>query len=134
MKKLSLIILLFSAVSLFGQVSVIANKSVSDASLSASKVGSIFTLETTKWSNGSKIIVFDNSSDVNASFYQGIGKSTMAVKKEWLKKQLTGEAVAPENLGGDAEVIRKVSSTQGAIGFVSSSSVNGSVKVLCQIK
>lgn len=136
MKFYNLVLVLFLAIVTTGytQVSVIANKSVSDASLTKAKVAQIFSLDLTKWSNGEKIIVFDNASDVKAGFYAAIGKDAMALKKEWLKKQLTGEAKAPASLGSDGDVISKVSSTSGSIGFVKSGSVNSSVKVLVEFK
>jgi ABC-type phosphate transport system substrate-binding protein len=136
MKRLTIAVLLiiFAAINVEAQVSVIANKSVTESSLASNKVASIYSLETTKWSNGNKIVVFDNNGDSKPAFYSGIGKDQLAIKKEWMKKQLTGEAKAPEALGSDSDVIAKVSSTPGAIGFVKSSSVTSSVKVLLEIK
>ena len=122
------------ALNAYGQVSVIANKSVSESSLSSAKISSIYMLEKTTWSNGSKIVVFDNSSDVKTDFYDMIGKDQLNIRKEWMKKQLTGEAKAPETLGSDAEVIKKVAATPGAIGYVKSSSVTGDVKVIAGSK
>jgi ABC-type phosphate transport system substrate-binding protein len=136
MKKVILVtaLILFIAANANAQVSIIANKSVSESALAANKVASIYSLETTKWSNGNKIVVFDNNSETKSGFYSGIGKDQLSLKKEWMKKQLTGEAKAPEAVGSDADVISKVASTPGAIGFVKSASVNGNVKVLCELK
>lgn len=131
-------ILLFVAIILFilpvnAQVSVVANKSVGET-INASKLANIYSLTITKWSDGSKIIVFDNNSDTKNNFYKELGKDQLSLKKEWMKKQLTGEAKAPESLGSDDDVINKVSSTPGAIGFVKSSSVTGNVKVILELK
>lgn len=131
-------ILLFVLIILFvlpvqAQVSVIANKSVGET-INTSKLANIYSLTVTKWSDGAKIIVFDNNSDTKNIFYKGLGKDQLSLKKEWMKKQLTGEAKAPESLGSDDEVINKVASTPGAIGFVKSSSVNGNVKVISELK
>jgi ABC-type phosphate transport system substrate-binding protein len=131
--KILMIMVILVAFNSFAQVSVIANKSVSE-NISVSKTASIFALDITKWSNGAKITVFDNTSDVKSSFYGGIGKDVLSLKKEWMKKQLTGEAKAPESLGSDSDVISKVASTPGAIGFVRSSSVSGSVNVILELK
>ena len=135
MKKLSLIIVFVFAVAanINAQVSVIANKSV-DESVDKAKIGNIYSLTTTKWADGSKIVVFDNSGDSKTAFYSGIGKDQMSIKKEWMKKQLTGEAKAPETIGSDDDIVKKVASTPGAVSFVKSSSVNGTVKVLFEIK
>lgn len=135
MKNFIIIIVavVFILIPVNAQVSVIANKSVNET-VNAPKVANIYSLTLTKWSSGSKIVVFDNNSDIKTNFYKEIGKDQMSLKKEWMKKQLTGEAKAPEALGSDDEVISKVSSTPGAIGFVKSSSVNANVKVLLELK
>lgn len=136
MKKffVSMLLVLIATVVSVAQVSVIANKSVSESSVSSVKVSSIFSLVETKWSDGSKIVVFDQNSDAKKDFYTGIGKDQLSMKKDWMKKQLTGEAKAPETVASDAEVLAKVSSTPGSIGYVNSSSVSGGVKVLLEIK
>jgi ABC-type phosphate transport system substrate-binding protein len=58
----------------------------------------------------------------------------MQIKKVWMKLQLTGEGQAPEGLGSDDEVVSKVASTPGAIGYVDAAKVNDNVKVLLEIK
>lgn len=126
-------LLIVSLISVNAQISVVANKSVSE-SLNAAKVAGIYSLTITKWADGSKIVVFDNSGDAKVGFYTGIGRDLQSLKKEWMKKQLTGEAKAPETLGSDADVIKKVAATSGAIGYVKSSSVTGDVKVIAELK
>jgi len=132
-KLLSLVAIIVFTMSVQAQVSVIGNKAVGEA-VNAAKIISIYSLTVTKWADGSKIIVYDNGSDANNGFYSALGKDHLSFKKEWMKKQLTGEAKAPENMGSDAEVIAKVASTPGAVGFVKAASVTGSVKVLLELK
>jgi ABC-type phosphate transport system substrate-binding protein len=125
---------LLMAIPANGQVSVIANKGVPDVSLSPDRVAGIFSLQVTKWSDGSKVFVVDNGGDVREEFYKAIGKDPGSVKKDWLKKVLTGEVKAPETANSDDDVVKRVSATSGAVGFVKSSSVKGDVKVLAEIK
>lgn len=128
-------VIIFGAISVNAQVSVVANKSVSESSINASSLANIYTLTTTKWNNGTKVVLFDTASeDIKNSVCTFISKDALALKKEWLKKQLTGEAKAPQAISSDSEVISKVASTPGAIGFVKSSSVTGDVKILLEIK
>lgn len=134
MKKSIIILVLIITFNAYGQVKVIVNKSVPESSLSSAKVGSIYSLETTKWSNGNKIVVIDNGSDVKVPFYVAIDKDQMHLKKEWMRKQLTGEAKAPETLGSDTDIVKKVAATPGAIGYVNASSVTGDVKVVAEFK
>ena len=136
MKKYIVVLLIIFVASGYSQVSVIANKSVSETSLNSATVSNIYSLSQLKWSDGSKIVVFDQSSDNDqkAKFYQFISKEPLALRKEWMKKQFSGEAKAPESLSSDDEVLSKVASTPGAIGYVKSSNVNDKVKVLTEIK
>jgi len=136
MKNIVLVIIILVAavsVKLQAQVTVISNKSVNET-VNQTMLTNIYTMVYSKWSSGSKVVVIDNNeSSVHGKFYSFIGKDPASVRKEWLKKQLTGEGKAPESLNSDEEVINKVASTPGAIGFVKSSSVNKSVKVLLEI-
>ena len=128
------LVVIFSG-SVFAQVAVIANKSVSDASLDSKKVEEIYSLKLKTWSDGKSITLFAYKSDNGTveKFYSSMGKSSSDMKKLWMKLQLTGEGTAPEALGSEDEVLNKVASTPGAIGFVDASKVNGNVKVLLTI-
>ena len=125
----------FIAANMSAQVAVIANKSVADSKIDVSKVTEIYLLKAKTWSDGKAIVPFTLKSDNDASnkFFDAIGKSSMEMKKVWMKLQLTGEGIAPEGLGSEDEVLNKVASTPGAIGFVSASKVNDKVKVLLTI-
>ncbi|MFZ6034049.1 MAG: substrate-binding domain-containing protein [Melioribacter sp.] len=138
MKKFIYLLMVLFAVNgaLMAQVAVVANKSVKVDKLELSEVDNIFSQKVLKWTDGQKIVLIDQSADSEAKtkFYNVLGKEQSALKKIWLRKQLTGEASAPQNAGSDSEVISKVSSTPGAIGYVSESSVNDNVKVVLIIK
>lgn len=135
MKKFIMLLVILISFTLHAQVSVIVNKNVADDSIDKTKLGNIYSLVVSSWSDGTNIVVFDNSSDdLRTKFYDFISKDQMALKKEWMKKQLTGQGKAPEKITSDNTMISKVSSTPGAIGFIKSSSVTDKVKVLIEIK
>ncbi len=137
MKRLIYILFIFLLVSgtASGQVSVIANKDVPETTVSQSGLKNIFTLEKTTWSNGSSITVFDlkPAGETKTKFYGSIGTTGKKIKKKWMKKMLQGEGQAPAALSSEEEVLQKVASTPGAIGFVSSAKVNDTVKTLYKI-
>jgi ABC-type phosphate transport system substrate-binding protein len=137
MKKLIgifVFVMLVACSTSYAQIAVIANKSVSE-SVAKGALANIYSLSMTKWASGTKIVVYDNNDgSVRGKFYAFIGKDALSLKKEWLKKQLTGEAKAPETLSSDEEVIHKVASTPGAIGYVKSDNIPKTVKVLLEIK
>ncbi len=134
---LTTIVFLFAIVTYSNaQVAVIANKSVTETEITKAKLIEVFTLSTNKWKNGDKIVVFDLKTEgkVRSDFYSYLGKSPDDLKKIWMRAQLTGEGTAPKSLGSEYEVLEKVASTNGAIGFVALDKVNSSVKILLTIK
>lgn len=116
------------------QVAVIVNKSVGAASLSAAQCGAIFSLDNKTWPNGDKVVVFDSkNSTTKGKFFGFIGKTDGELKKIWMRVQLSGGGKAPESLGSDEEIVAKVASTPGAIGYVGASAAGGSVKVVTTV-
>ncbi|HVO74388.1 MAG TPA: hypothetical protein VMT35_10225 [Ignavibacteriaceae bacterium] len=137
MKNLILIIFLYLlSNNINAQVSVIANNSVAENSIKADLLAKIYSLDITKWSNNFKIVVVEQSarSNVKTVFYSFIDKDPAALQKEWLKKQITGEAKPPVLVESDEEVLKIVASTPGAVGYIKSSSVSGNVKVIATAK
>ncbi|MFH0735368.1 MAG: hypothetical protein V1773_11285 [bacterium] len=139
MKKFLLIIIfIVFAIStkLTAQVAVIVNKSVSESDITKSKLEEIYKLSATKWKNGDKMVVFDLKSEgaTRTNFYNYIGKNPDDLKKIWMRLQLTGEGNAPKSLGSEYEVLEKVASTPGAIGFIGADKISAQVKVILTIK
>lgn len=137
MKRLLLVISLIIVVAAGtrAQVAVIANKSAGVSSATASTVADIYTLSTKEWKDGSAVVVFDLKTEgaTRTKFYEFIGKSPIELKKVWMRTQLSGEGKAPSVVGSEEEMVQKVASTPGAIGFVSASKVSGDVKLLATI-
>lgn len=127
------LLLVFSTVN--AQVTIIANNSVSVSSINKSELLDIYSLSIKNWDNDDKIIVLDlkSDNDVKAKFYNHLGKSNSALKKVWMRAQLTGEGFAPDAMNSEEEILKKVAATPGAIGYVRKSIVNSSVKVLAEI-
>lgn len=126
---------LFASTVAQAQVAVIANKSVPEGSISISKLDDIYSLRQKTWSDGKAIVPLALKSDneVTQKFYDALGSSSMEMKKLWMRAQLTGEGQPPEGMGSTDEILEKVESTPGAIGFVEASKVSGKVKVLLKI-
>ncbi|HUI29935.1 MAG TPA: hypothetical protein VLX91_06930 [Candidatus Acidoferrales bacterium] len=118
------------------QVAVIANKSVPEESIQISKLNDIYSLRQKTWSNGSIIIPVTLKSDneVSRKFFDAFGMSSMEMKKLWMRAQLTGEGQPPEGMNSTDEILDKVASTPGAIGYVEADKVNAKVKVLLTIE
>ncbi|UCE19802.1 MAG: hypothetical protein JSV84_05535 [Gemmatimonadota bacterium] len=127
---------LVNATIVLSQVAVISHKSVPEDSMTKSVLLDLYTGDIQSWSNGEPVIVIDLKprGDVKTAFYDFIGKKSSRIKSIWLKKKLSGEWDTPESLETEDDVVKKVASTAGAIGFVSQSSVTTDVKVLLLIQ
>ena len=137
MKKIILIISLFllAFIASNAQVAVIANKSISVAKINLATLNNIYSLEQVDL-GGTKVQLFDlaEESGAKSSFYNALGKPAAEFKKIWMKKKLTGNGNPPKPVASEDDMLAKVASTPGAIGFVSASKVNSSVKVILEIK
>jgi ABC-type phosphate transport system substrate-binding protein len=133
--KTAFLLLILSSVSL-AQVAVIVNKSVPIKSADASTIFDIYSLNAKEWSDGTPIIVvvMKSSEDTAQKFYQYIGKRPLEMKKLWMRAQLSGEGKAPVAFGSDEDVVAKVASTPGAIGFVRKLRADSSVKTILIIE
>ena len=119
-----------------GQVAVVAHKSVPVDSVSKSELLDLYTGETSIWRDGEPVVVFDlkENGKTRKTFYKFLGMASSRIKSIWLKRMLSGEADPPESLKSEEELLRKISTTQGAIGFLDRSKTNGTVKILMTIQ
>ncbi len=118
------------------QVAVIANKSVPMDNIKKSQLLDFYTKDIKFWSNGKTVVLFDlkPKEQVRNEFYEFLGKTSSAMKLIWMRKMLSGEGRPPESLKTEEEMLKKVVSTPGAIGFVRQSKINIEVKTLLVIK
>ncbi len=121
--------LALGATTVQAQTALIAHPGISESSVDKRAALDLFSLEKTKLGN-TRVVMFTLAGGPADAFYGALGRSLADLKKGWLRKKLAGEGEPPAQIGSAAEMIAKVSSTPGAIGFVPAASVNGSVKVL----
>ena len=117
-------------------VAVIAHPSVPEKELNKTKLLDIYSGDVKNWSDGRPVVVLDlkPTGDIKETFYKFIGKSPSRMKSVWMKRMLSGEGDPPQAVESEAEMVRKVASTPGAIGFVSRAAVNDTVKTLAIIE
>ena len=136
MKRLLQIAFLMTAfaVAARAQLVVIANPSVPVASIDTRTVVNIYMLTQTKWANDEPIRVFALKKGTAGAekFYAALGLNPLALNKQWLRIQLTGEGRAPSLVPED-EIVARVAATPGAIGFVDMARVTDRVRVLRQV-
>ena len=120
----------------FSQVAVIANKSVPVDTIKKSELLDFYTGDIKKWKDEQPVVILDLKprGDTKKAFYKFLGKSPSRMKSIWLKMMLSGEGDPPLSMRSEDELLQKVASTPGAIGFVSQRRVNGDVKTLFLIQ
>jgi ABC-type phosphate transport system substrate-binding protein len=119
------------------QTVVIVNSSVSARNLGSKELMDIYTLNNSRWDNGSRITVYDlKSGRAKEAFHEFIGMSEEELKKIWLRKQFTGKARPPKSIPTEEALIEHVADTEGAIGYVSEKSLKSgkNVRIVARIR
>lgn len=125
-------VLLFAELSLGGNVVLIGNTSIPVSALNQTDINNIFLGGKNTWDDGSKVIfVIQKHSACHDIFLKNyINKTPSQFSSYWKKQVFTGKGFAPRSLDNDQEMIKFVSKTKGAIGYVSSDTGLDNVKVI----
>ena len=114
------------------QMVIIAHKDVPVEQLTQPQLLDFYTGDIKRWKNKDPVIVFTlkPKTAIQDSFFDLLGRTSSRMKSIWMKNMLSGESDPPESLISESAVLQRVSSTPGAIGFVSQDSINDAVKTL----
>lgn len=114
------------------QMAIIANPSVDEYTFNKDGVQKIYRLEMSTWSNGATIVPFDLKVEgkTQEAFYDLMNRTPLEMRRLWTKAAMAKTGKAPESAGSEDEMVDKVASTPGGIGYVSASKVGKRVKVL----
>jgi ABC-type phosphate transport system substrate-binding protein len=135
--KLSQLIIAALFTSLFvakswAEVVVVVHPSVS-ATASTKEISRVFLGKSKSLPGGYKVkpVSLSEGNSAREEFNEKVlKKSNSQLKSYWSKLIFTGKGQPPKELGSDADVIAKVSSDPGSIGYISKESVTDAVKVL----
>jgi len=114
-----------------GELLVIANSGVSDEAVTRTTVSDIYLGKKTKWGNGEAIrVVMLKGGSTHERFVQEVvGTSPVKLKNYWKKVVFTGTGTPPKIIKTETDMVARVASTSGAIGYVDSATSHGGVKV-----
>ncbi len=129
------LILLVPAVSQ-ADIVIIGNKNIRVDSITTEQAKKLW-LGKLKKIGGIKITVVDQTAGnpVFETFYTSVVKKNPSqLKAYWAKVSFTGKAFPPKQLKDDAAIIKWVASNPDALGYVDSSAVNDTVKLLLTAK
>ncbi len=113
-----------------GDILIIAHPDVQSDSLEFTTVADIYKDRKTKWDNGDTIrVVMLKKGATHDTFVRDIVGTTPAkLKKLWKKVVFTGAGTPPKILKKEADLIEFVAETEGAIGYIDSSTSHEGVK------
>ncbi|GLQ96376.1 phosphate ABC transporter substrate-binding protein [Dyella mobilis] len=117
----------------FAGIAVVVAAGSSAPSMSKDQVSELYLGKSSAFPGGGSAKLYDlpESNPVREQFYQKLsGKSASQVKAVWSRLIFSGKALPPKELGSDAEVKKAVASGGTSIGYIDSSAVDSSVKVV----
>ncbi len=114
-------------------VHLIAHKDVSQSALSVASARAIFGMRQVKWPDGKPIKVFvlaDQHPTHGALCKERLNLFPYQLRQSWDRLVYSGIAQAPGEVSSEEEMLAKVASTPGAIGYVRKVKTHDQVKIL----
>lgn len=131
-KKIAIGALLTISTGVWAEVSVIAHPS-NGASFDTKTVSKIFLGKSKKFPGGGSAVPIDQAQGTAArdEFHANVTRKKSAqLKSYWSRIVFTGKGQPPKEVASDTEVMALIAKNPNMIGYVNSSSVNASVKVI----
>lgn len=127
------LVLLFAASAQAANFKIVVNSSIHIETMPKKAISDLFLKRTTKWENGTNVVPVDQTeaAAVRDEFSKNVlGKPTAAVKSYWNQQIFSGREVPPVEKQSDAEVLKFVRATAGAVGYVSEGAPTDGVRVV----
>ena len=110
-------------------VVVVANPSVAASEVSAADLKEIFLGAKTSVGGSDVQPVLAETGAAHEEFLKSyVGRSEQALKNHFKSLVFTGKGSMPKAFGSDAEIVKYVAATKGAIGYVSAGAEGAGVK------
>ena len=134
-RLLAAILVSFPLIAQAGVAVVVGAKSPA-SKLSADQVAPVFLAKTPTLPGAGQAVLVDQAegSAIRDAFYSKVaGKSAAQVKALWSRLVFSGAAQSPKAVASGAEVKKLLADNPDAIGYIDSSEVDASVKVLLSV-
>ncbi len=115
------------------EIAVIVSTSNANSALDQDTISRVFLGKTSNFPDGSQAIPVDQnegSASREAFNDKVLGKSSSQLKAYWSRLIFTGKGTPPKESGSDADIKNLVAKNPNLIGYVDSSVVDSSVKVV----
>lgn len=126
-------LLLLSSQLASAETAVIVSKNNANASIDGDVISRMFLGKTSKFPDGGQAVPIDQNDGTPArdAFNDSIlGKNSSQLKAYWSRLIFTGKGTPPKQAGDDAAVKALVAANPNMIGYIDSSAVDDSVKVV----
>jgi ABC-type phosphate transport system substrate-binding protein len=119
------------------EIVVIVNKANPATAMAKGDLRPIFQTTKTTWPGGDKILPLnqpDNDATRKGFDAAVLGLDPERVARYWVDRKIRGGDPPPKNIPSGSAVLKIVSAKSEAIGYVKSTELNGSVKVVARIR
>ncbi|MBK1721698.1 hypothetical protein [Thiocystis violacea] len=126
---LALAFLIFPA----GAQELIANKGTGIERLTRNEARLYLTMRIRQWPDGTevKLFVLPDDDDLHQRFVNAVlGLYPYQLRRVWDRQIFTGTGQAPINVSSVDEMVRRVASTPGALGYIESASSSPEVRII----
>jgi ABC-type phosphate transport system substrate-binding protein len=133
LRTLTVILTLWLMISSAYAVEVIVQRGVVFRSLSQSQVRAMFGMRQPKWSDGTsvKVFVLADLNAVHAAFCkEKLDLFPYQLRQSWDRLVYSGIGQAPTEVASEEEMISRVSTTPGAIGYVRKVNANDPIHTI----
>ncbi|MFN4292364.1 MAG: phosphate ABC transporter substrate-binding protein [Permianibacter sp.] len=120
----------------FAEVAVVVHPSAGFDSLSEDDISRLFLGKAKSFPNGeSAVPINQNEGEATRDKFNDavVKKNASQLKAYWSQLVFTGKGTPPKDVGGSADVKKLVAANPNMIGYIDSSAVDGSVKVVYKI-
>ena len=126
------ILLIINAVAFADEVKIIGNSSVPYDELSQEEVMKIFLNKLVEWPDKSKItLAIKKQGQVHERFVERyLKRSAEQYSRYWKMMLFAGKGIVPKIFERDEDIVRYISDTNGAIGYVSANVRTENVKTI----
>ena len=115
----------------YGEIFIVANKSIATDTISADDVQKIFLGNKTKLDNTTISFVIQKPGDSHTDFLKTyIKRSTAQFKNYWRQMVFSGKGRTPKSFESEEELITYISEHEGVISYVSQTPSNNNVKII----
>lgn len=111
----------------------VVNSALTQTSVSRNGLSAIFRMRLRQWQDGSPITVFvlrDNNPLHQHFCKQVLNVFPHQMRRSWNKLVFSGTGQAPVTVASKEEMVDKIASTPGAIGYLSDEDITEDIKIL----